>query len=102
MTETITVFVPNKRSKAEARQRIEDGFDKVAEQLGGAAQVEQVWDGDTMRFTASAAGQTIPGTLVVRNEDIRIDVTLPWLLAKIAGPISEKLRKDTQLLLDKK
>ncbi len=102
MTETMTVYVPNKRSKAEARQRIEAGFDKVAEQLGGAAQVEQVWEGDMMRFSAKAAGQTITGTLVVREDDIRIDVTLPWLLARLAGPISEKLKKDTQLLLDKK
>lgn len=102
MNETITVTVPNKHTKAEARRRIEGGFDKVAEQIGGKAQVEQHWEGDTMRFKAAAMGQTIDGTLVVREDEVQIDVSLPWLLAKLAGPISQKLEKDTQLLLDKK
>ncbi|MGI9354934.1 MAG: polyhydroxyalkanoic acid system family protein [Rhizobiaceae bacterium] len=102
MNETITVTVPNKHTKAEARRRIEGGFDKVAAQIGGKAQVEQKWKGDTMRFKAATMGQTIDGTLIVREEEVQIDVSLPWLLAKLAGPISGKLAKNTQLLLDKK
>ena len=102
MNETITVRVPNKHSKAEARRRIEGGFDKVTEQIGGKAQVEQSWDGDTMRFKAAAMGQSIDGTLIVREEEVQIDVSLPWLLARLAGPISEKLEKNTTILLEKK
>ena len=101
MNEKITVRVPNKHTKAEARRRIEEGFHKVADQIGGKAQLKQRWKGDTLTFTAAAMGQTIDGTLIVREDEVQIDVSLPWILAKLAGPISDKLAKNTQLLLDK-
>ncbi|MDD9910145.1 MAG: polyhydroxyalkanoic acid system family protein [Ahrensia sp.] len=102
MNETITVTIPNKRSKEEAKQRIDSGFHTVTEQLGGRAQINQSWQGDRMQFDAAAMGQTISGTLDVREDVVEINVSLPWLLAKLAGPISDKLAKHTQLLLDKK
>ncbi len=99
MAETVTVKVPNKHTKMEAKTRIVDGFDKVTDQLGGKAQVSQQWDGDTLTFTAGAMGQNVDGNLTVFDDHVLINVNLPWLLAKLAGPISEKLAKDTQLLL---
>ena len=47
-------------------------------------------------------GQSITGRLVVGDENVVIDVDLPWLLAKIAGTVKEKLTKGTQVLLEKK
>ena len=57
MAETVTVKVPNKHTKMEAKTRIVNGFDKVTDQLGGKAQVSQQWDGDTLTFTAGAMGR---------------------------------------------
>ncbi|EFL88392.1 polyhydroxyalkanoic acid system family protein [Ahrensia sp. R2A130] len=103
MAETVTVNVPNKHTKLEARRRIEDGFGTVQEQIAGkGVQVDQMWSGDRLDFKAGAMGQNITGHLIVRDDDIHIEVDLPWILAKLSGGIKEKLTKGTQLLLDKK
>lgn len=99
MSETITVKVPNKHTKLEAKSRISDGFGKVADQLGGKAQIYQTWQEDTLTFKAGAMGQDIEGNLTVFDDYVLINVNLPWLLAKLAGPISQKLEDHTQLLL---
>lgn len=99
MAETITITVPNRHSKEEARRRIDGGFNKAIDHLAGKAQVETAWIGDEMSFKASAMGQSVTGTLSLFDDHVRIDVALPWLLAKLAGPISQKLEKNTQLLL---
>lgn len=103
MAEKITVNVPHKLSRDEARQRIDSGFAKVQEQIAGkAVEVEQNWQSDTMSFRAGAFGQAITGTLKVLDDHVLIEVDLPWLLAKMSGVFRDKLKNGTQLLLDKK
>ena len=103
MSETITVTVPHRLTRLDARSRIDSGFAKVQEQIGGKGmQVEQEWHGDEMHFKAGAMGQSITGKLVVGDENVVINVDLPWLLTKIAGTVKEKLAKGTQVLLEKK
>ena len=103
MAETITVNIPNKHTKLEAKSRIKNGFHTVQEQIGGkGVAVKQVWAEDRMDFEAGAMGQSITGYLVVRDDDIHIEVDLPWFLAKLSGGIKEKLVKGTQGLLEKK
>ncbi len=103
MAEKITVNVPHKLSREEARSRIDSGFGKVQEQIAGkAVAVEQTWNGDSMAFTAGAMGQNITGSLHIQENNVLIEIDLPWFLAKLSGSIGEKLKKGTQLLLDKK
>lgn len=103
MAEKITVNVPHKLSREDARARIDRGFGKVQEQIGGKAMtVEQSWQGDVMDFQAGAMGQKITGKLHVQDSNVLIEVNLPWFLAKLSGSVQEKLKKGTQLLLDKK
>lgn len=103
MAEKITVNVPHKLSREDARDRIDSGFGKVQEQIAGkAVSVDQTWNGDSMAFTAGAMGQNITGTLHVQESNVLIEIDLPWFLAKLSGGIADKLKKGTQLLLDKK
>ena len=103
MAEKITVNVPHKLSREEARKRIDSGFGKVQEQIAGkAVSVEQTWNGDTLAFAAGAMGQKITGTLHVQDKNVLIEIDLPWFLAKLSGTVTDKLKKGTQLLLDKK
>ena len=55
-----------------------------------------------LRHIGVALGQSITGKLVVGDENVVINVDLPWLLTKIAGTVKEKLAKGTQVLLEKK
>ena len=103
MAEKITVNVPHKHTRLEARTRIDQGFDKVQEQIGGkGVTVEQTWAGDRMDFVARAMGQKITGNLLVDDSQVRIDVDLPWMLKALSGTVQEKLKSGTQLLLEKK
>jgi len=103
MAEKITVNVPHKLGRADARTRIDQGFGKVQEQIAGkSVDVEQSWTGDVMNFKAGAMGQNITGNLEVFDDKVTIEIDLPWLLAKISGVVQDKLKKGTQLLLEKK
>lgn len=103
MAEKITVNVPHKLTREEARSRIDSGFGKVQEQIAGkAVTVDQTWTGDSMAFSAGAMGQNITGSLHLQENNVLIEVDLPWFLAKLSETVSEKLKKGTQLLLEKK
>lgn len=103
MSESITINVPHKLTKQEARNRIEGGFDKVGEQIGAkGVAIQQNWVEDIMNFEAGAMGQTISGTLEVTDSHVNIAIDLPWFLAKLGSGLKERLSKTTQVLLEKK
>ncbi len=98
-----TITIPHQLGAAEARRRIQTGFaDLTAKLPGGAARIDQHWDGDRLTFAALVAGQDIRGTLDVLADSIRMDVVLPGVLGLMAAKIGGKLKQEGQLLLDKK
>ena len=103
MSKPLIVSVPHNLAKAEARRRIEDGFERFSGQFGGqASRLEKRWDGDRLRFALGALGQTISGHLDVLEDVVRIEVILPGVLGLIAGKIKGRLQKEGQVLLEKK
>ena len=103
MSERVTVLVSHRLGKAEAARRLRDGFVRTKGQLGELIAIEQeTWEGDTLRFTMRALGQTASGTIDVLDDALRIEVSLPWLLAKAANRLLPVMRKSATLLLEKK
>lgn len=104
MTATpITITIPHKLGAAEARQRIDEGFEKLQRQFGGnLAEVEKRWKGDRLSFRAKAVGQVVSGWLDVGESQVKMEVFLPGLLGMLAGKIRGGLEKQGQLLLEKK
>ena len=104
MAQPITITVPHRLGKAEARARIAAGFERLSGQIAGAhlAQFQQAWAGDRLSFQAQALGQSFAGRIDVGETDIRIEVDLPGFLAALADKISGKLRNEARLLLEKK
>jgi hypothetical protein len=49
-----------------------------------------------------ALGQTAAASIEVLEDALRIDVSLPWLLAKLGKSLLPILRKEATLLLEKK
>jgi hypothetical protein len=49
-----------------------------------------------------ALGQSVAATIDVLDDALRIEVSLPWLLAKAAKRFLPMLRKEAGLLLEKK
>ncbi|MEE9315332.1 MAG: polyhydroxyalkanoic acid system family protein [Rhizobiaceae bacterium] len=103
MSEKITIKVPHKLTRVEARNRIDKGFAKVQEQVAGkSVDVSQTWKGDCLSFKAGMMGQAVSGKLNVFDDHVKIEIAFPWFLAKLSSTIKDKMRKGTQLLLDKK
>lgn len=103
MSEKVSVVVSHRLGKAEAIQRLKDGFARAHGQLGPMIAMDaETWEGDTLRFRMRALGQTATGTIEVLEEALRIEVALPWLLAKAANRLLPMLRKEATLLLEKK
>ena len=101
MNEPVTVTVSHRLGKAEATRRLKDGFSRANGNLGGLIAIDQeTWEGDTLRFNMRALGQVASGTIEVLEDALRIEVSLPWLLAKAANRLLPILRKETSLLLE--
>ena len=84
-------------------------FDSVAGQLrvqgdfqDDGSQTLQAGAIENLQFSVSALGQVASGTIDVAQDYVRLEVTLPWLLAVLAEKITPAIRKEGTLLLDKK
>jgi len=103
MSDRVTVIVSHRVGKDEAIRRLKDGLGQMKEGLGAMIAIEQqTWEGDTLRFHMRALGQTATGTIQVLEDSLRIDVSLPWLLARAARSVLPILRKEATRLLEKK
>ncbi|MBL8554412.1 MAG: polyhydroxyalkanoic acid system family protein [Phenylobacterium sp.] len=85
--------------RVEARRRIEEGVGRLTSHIGAVGELRQRWDGDTMRFSLDAIGQTVTGSIGVDERDVRLEVNLPGIFAMIAGKVKGRLREEGQLLL---
>ena len=103
MNAPLTVSVPHRLGKDEAVRRLKAGLARMAANLGALITIEQeVWSGDRLTFQMRGLGQSAAGTIEVFDDSIRIDVMLPWLLAKLGERLLPALRKEATLLLEKK
>ena len=100
MAKPLLVTIPHQLGVAEARKRLETGFAEMTAKLpGGAAKIDQRWEGDRLVFAALIGGQDIRGSLDVLADAVRIEVLLPGLLGMLAGKIGGRLKDEGQLLL---
>jgi len=103
MSKPVVVSVPHSLGREEAVRRLKAGFERAGSQFGGLLDIsEQAWTGDRLTFRATALGQQASGLIDVGDADVRIEVTLPWLLAKIAEKLVPAIRRESVLMLEKK
>jgi hypothetical protein len=99
----VTVSVPHRLGKEEAVRRLKTGLTRMRGNLSAMVAIEQeVWTGDTLQFHMRALGQSAAGTITVLDDSLRIEVTLPWLLAKLSERLLPAIKKETTLLLENK
>jgi hypothetical protein len=103
MSKPVVVDIPHELGRAGARERLEKGFDRIGEQIGGKLlALDKRWEGDRLIFTANAFGQRIAGRLDIFDKSVRIELDLPWLLATIAEKLTGRIGREARLLLEKK
>jgi hypothetical protein len=103
MSKPLVVSIPHNLGKAEAMSRLQGGLTRLKSQFGDKiASVDESWSGDRMDFRLGAMGQAISGSLQVFEEQVRVEVQLPWLLAMIAEKAKNFIQKQGTLMLEKK
>jgi len=103
MTQPLTISIPHRLGKLEATRRLKGGLANARATYSQFLTVEEeTWVGDRVTFRARSLGQSAIGTIDVLDDHVRLQVTLPWLLAKIAEKIAPAIRKEGSLLLEKK
>ena len=99
MSKPVVVSIPHELGRAEARRRIEEGVGRLTGQIGGVGDLTQAWDGDLLRFSLVAIGQTVSGTIDVREREVRLEILLTGIFAMVANKLKGRLRDEAQLLL---
>ena len=100
MSETVNVTIPHRLGEDAALRRLKAGFAHIRDRLGALIAIEEEnWQADTVQFQMRGLGQTAAGRIVVLDDCVRVDITLPWLLARLADRLLPALRSETAKLL---
>ena len=103
MSEPLVVVIPHRLGKDEALRRIKDGLGRARTEFAWLLSVqEEVWSGDRLTFRVSALGQNASGFIDVYEAAVRLEVTLPWLLARVAHAVQRVIGQKGTLMLEKK
>ena len=103
MSEPLVVVIPHRLGKDEAARRIKDGITRAKTEFAYLLRIDSdVWEGDRLSFAASALGQRAHGVIDIYEGAVRLEVTLPWLLARFAQAVQRVVGQRGQVLLEKK
>ncbi|HVI12958.1 MAG TPA: polyhydroxyalkanoic acid system family protein [Pseudolabrys sp.] len=103
MPEPLIVVIPHRLSKDEALRRIKEGIGRAKNEFAWLLSLEEeTWAGDRLSFRVSALGQRVSGFIDVYEANVRLEVVLPWLLARFAQAAQRVIGQKGQLMLEKK
>jgi len=101
MSAPLVVSNPHTLGRAEALRRLKSGLEGMP-QAGLLTLEQQGWTDNRMNFMVRALGQSVPGSLEVHDDTVRLEVVLPGLLHKLWEPLKTVLLGRAKLLLEKK
>ncbi len=103
MIKSLVVTLPHNLGKTEAIRRLTSGLASAAIQFGPFLKIdEETWRGDQLSFRVMALRQQVAGTIEVGEENVRLEVVLPWILATLAFRAKSLIQQQGTLLLEKK
>ncbi|MDB5572521.1 MAG: hypothetical protein JWN93_3704 [Hyphomicrobiales bacterium] len=94
MSREIEIVLPHQLGVEEARKRVADAVERA--RAGFAESVvdsDVTWDANRAAISVGAFGQRVEGQIDVEPAQVRVRVQLPWLLASLAGKITDRLTK---------
>ena len=103
MAKPLIVSIPHSLGQSEAMSRLHGGMTGLKSQCGDkVASIDETWSGNRMDFRVGAMGQSVNGHLEVMQDQVRVEVQLPWILAMIAEKAKTFIQKQGTLMLEKK
>lgn len=93
--------IPHKfKTKEEAVARVKSALNEARPQLGDKATItKEEWEGGTLTFAAEVQGQSISGTLVVRDTVFDVNAKLPLMMRMFEGRIEKAIKAQTSKML---
>jgi len=101
MSAPLVVSIPHRLGRDEAARRLKTGLGRAAASIPVMQVEKEHWEGDRMNFRIRALGQVATGSVDVGEDNVRVEVLLPWLLQRFAEMAQATIRKRGQLLLTK-
>ena len=97
MSNSIVITVPHRLGRAEAHRRIAAEIErfKIA-YVDKFAHSDVAWTGDKADVRVVALGQEVNGQVDVADDSVRIEVTLPWILAALTQRLHSKIQTSAQ------
>jgi len=102
MAEPLVITIPHKLGKEEALRRLKPALGKASQNFPALKVEEEVWSNERMDFRVRALGQVAAGNVHVAEDNVRLEVTLPWLLHKFAEAVQKTISGQGRVLLEKK
>src|SRR5262245_54538992 len=103
MSKPLVVIIPHNLGKAEATRRLRTGIGHVRSSFSSSLMVlDEAWTGDRLAFRVAVLKQEARGNIDVADQEVRLEVELPWLLAKLADKAKALIQKQGRLMLEKK
>ncbi len=95
MSRSIVMTFPHELGVAEAKRRINERFELMKrEYVDKIGRAEIAWVGDVAHLRVAALGQNATAEIDIKPAEIRVEVHLPWLLAKMANKIEGLLKSN--------
>ena len=90
MPKPVVVTISHALGREQAVERLRERIGAIRQALGQyrVVMVKDEWTGDRLNLGLSALGQTVQGTVDVKDDHVRIEVQLPWLLAAFADRLA--------------
>ena len=103
MSKPLVVSIPHNLGREEAIRRMKNGLASARTQYGHLLTVnEETWDDSQLTFRVTVVAQAVSGTIDVADDHVRLEVILPWLLAKLADRAQALIGDKGRLMLEKK
>lgn len=94
------VRVPHTLTKDEARSRLERFIDMLTAKKGNQlSDLQQSWEGDTLKFHFKTYGIAIDGGITVGDNDLDLAGDLPFAAMMFKGKIETEIREQLEKLV---
>lgn len=94
------VTIPHAFGKDEAIRRVKLALDEARTKIGEQATIDtEEWQDDTLLFGFTAHGQSISGTLEVRDKEFELNARLPVMLRMFESKIQKAIEEQASRML---
>lgn len=92
MAKEITIVFPHTLSQEEARVRVVDALEQARAGFASSVMSSNVtWTAHHADVAVGALGQNVQAQIDVEAQQVRVSVTLPWLLERLSGTITDRI-----------